>query len=57
MLIQKGGISRQIDDKDLQAYREKGYSVVNQVAADKKSDKTKTEKVEKILDPQESKGE
>lgn len=57
MLIQKGGISRQIDDKDLQAYREKGYSVVNQVAANKKSDKTKTEKVEKILDPQESKGE
>ena len=28
MLIQKGGISREIEEKRLQAYKEKGYRVV-----------------------------
>ena len=45
MLIAKGGISRNIDEKDLQVYREKGYSV----AEEKK--KPAQEK------PQEKKGE
>lgn len=28
MLIKKGGISREIDEKRLEAYKEKGYEVV-----------------------------
>lgn len=33
MLIQKGGISRNIDPKNLQRYKDKGYAPVKQPAA------------------------
>ena len=33
MLIQKGGISRNIDPKNLQRYKDKGYAPVEQPAA------------------------
>jgi hypothetical protein len=33
MVVKKGGISRQIDEKQLAKYKEKGYSEVEEKAA------------------------
>jgi hypothetical protein len=44
MLIVKGGISREIDEKDLQVYRDKGYSVAGEKDSDEKPEKKKSSK-------------
>mgnify|MGYP000944883291 CR=1 FL=1 len=41
MLIKKSGISRDIDEKDLQVYRDKGYSVAEEKAEKEKPVKEK----------------
>lgn len=43
MFIRKSGISREINEKDLQVYRDKGYSVVTKIdgASDEKEEKKK----------------
>lgn len=47
MLIHNDGIYREIDEKDLQKYKDKGYKVVEEAATDKPENSADPEKPKK----------